>query len=152
MVMERNRQIGETMRVYLVPGWLIYRERKREEHISGLSDCVDGRVIREGFGMIMTLVLDRLDLRCLWGHPSGDVEQAPYKFGAQRSDLSHSIVNGQSHRSGREDPKQVCSVSGRDSRKQKLVTMGSSKRRSKKHWEVEELEGGGRGGGGNRRA
>lgn len=37
---------------------------------------MDGRVIREGFGMIMTLVLDRLDLRCLWGYPSGDVEQA----------------------------------------------------------------------------
>lgn len=47
---------------------------------------MDGRVIREGFGMIMTLVLDRLDVRCLWGHPSGDVEQAPHKFGAQRSD------------------------------------------------------------------
>lgn len=37
---------------------------------------MDGRVIREGFGMIMTLVLDKLDLRCLWGYPSGDVEQA----------------------------------------------------------------------------
>lgn len=27
---------------------------------------MDGRVIREGFGMIMSLTLDRLDLRCLW--------------------------------------------------------------------------------------
>ena len=45
---------------------MIYRERKREEHISGLSNCVDGRVIREGFGVFTTSVLDRLDLRCLW--------------------------------------------------------------------------------------
>lgn len=49
------------MKIHLVPGGLIGRERKREEQISGCRTRVDGRFI-----MITSLASERLDLRCLW--------------------------------------------------------------------------------------
>lgn len=49
--------------------------------------------------MIMSLVLDTLDLRCHLGHPSGDIEQASMcRFGAQKSGPGQSADDGQSHR------------------------------------------------------
>lgn len=67
MVTERNRQTNWRDNEDLLSPWLIDipgEEKGRTDF--WLEQCLDGRVIREGFGVIMTLVLDRLDLRCLW--------------------------------------------------------------------------------------
>lgn len=97
--------------------------------------------------MIMSLVLDTLDLRCHLGHPSGDIEQASMcRFGAQRSGPGQSADDGQSHRNGREGPEGACRVRrpGRDPREQVCEnSQGKGRRRSlwrgrqqKEKWET----------------
>lgn len=72
---------------------------------------MDGRVIREGFGMIMSLVLDRLDLRCLWDIQVEMLSRHRHvQAGAQRNGLRQRMDDGQSHGSGREGPERACRV------------------------------------------